>query len=272
MVYRCFGAIVGDTIGSRFEFNNHKNKDFRLFTKESRPTDDSYMTIAVMSALETYIETGDLNLYKEQLIDTFKFFVKVYPDGGYGGRFRKWCMGTSREPYNSLGNGAAMRVSPCAYVGRTLEEVKALTKVTTEATHNHPQALEWADRLTTIIYMLRTKTWDKEALKAYVQNNFPEDCVFELDEIRSFHFFNETCLGTVPVSVACVLEGEDFEDTIRNAIEMGGDSDTIAAIAGSIAEPLYGIPFTLFRDTLVRLPEELRRVTEKFSEFVKTHR
>lgn len=268
MVYRCFGAIVGDIIGSRFEFNNHLSKDFRLFDVGSKPTDDSYLTIAVMAALKVYVGGRSLEEYKEDLVTLFKFFVRTYPDGDYGGRFYDWALSDSNKPYGSFGNGAAMRVSPCAYVGRTLQEALDLAKATTEVTHNHPQAFEWVERLTTIIYMLRTKAWNKDTLRAYVKNNFPETCQFTLDEIRDTYYFNETCLGTVPVAVACVLEGEDFEDVIRNAVAIGGDSDTIAAIAGSIAEPLYGIPMSIFRAALPKVPSELRLMVFRFSELV----
>lgn len=268
MSFRCFGAIVGDVIGSRFEFENYRGKDFSLFGPNSLPTDDSFMTVAVMEALSSYATQRNLDWFREQVIDTFKLYYRKYPQGGYGGYFKKWCESDSREPYNSLGNGAAMRVSPCAYISNDLDECLKVAEVTTAVTHNHPSALFWVKHLVTIIYMCRTGAWTLESLRSYVRNNLPTDFQFELDDIREDFFFNETCDGTVPVSIACVLEAKDFEDAIRNAVSLGGDSDTLAAIAGSIAEPLFDIPIPIRQVVTSRLPGTVTTQIRRFSDIV----
>lgn len=266
MVYRCFGAIVGDVVGSRFEFNNCKSKEFNLFDQKCLPTDDTYMTAAVMEATQQYLTHRNLELLRVGVINSFHSFYRKYPNGGYGGRFRRWCQTESREPYNSLGNGAAMRVSPCAYISDDLDECLRVAKVVTEVTHNHASALFWVAVLTTIIFNLRTKNWGFPEFKSYVKEALPDWTHATLDEIRDDFLFDETCDGTVPVAIECVLEATSFEDAIRNAISLGGDSDTLAAIAGSIAQPLFGLPESIARATISRLPGGITMTAKRFSE------
>lgn len=267
MNYRCFGAVVGDVIGSRFEFNNCKSKGFPLFSHDSFPTDDSFMTVALMEALSSYVTQRNLDWFREQVIDSYKFYYRKYPAGGYGGRFKQWCESDSREPYGSYGNGAAMRVSPCAYISNDLDECLRVAEVATAVTHNHPSALFWVKHLITIIFRCRTEKWTQSNLESYVKENIPE-FYLKIDNLRDWFFFNETCDGTVPVAIACVIESRDFEDAIRNAISLGGDSDTIADITGAIAEPMFGIPTSMGRAVISRLPGPVTMTIKRFSEMV----
>lgn len=267
MYYRCYGAVVGDVIGSRFEFNNYKKKDFDILGPGCAPTDDSFMTVAVMEAVMSYMTFKNINSFKELVIDCYKEYFHKYPYGGYGGRFFEWCMSDSREPYNSFGNGAAMRVSPCAYASNDLDECLALAEAATAVTHNHPSALFWVKHLVTIIFNCRTGKWGLDDVRSYARENFSEH-MRELDELRVDFPFDESCVGTVPVAIECVLEATDFTDAIRNAVSLGGDSDTLAAIAGSIAEPLFGIPTSLGRSVASRLPGPITMRIRRFSDAV----
>lgn len=267
MVCRCVGAIIGDIIGSRFEFNNHKSKKFDLFTRESKPTDDSYMTLAVMNALRL-TKAEDYDAYREVLIKKFKEYYRKYPDGEYGGNFADWCESDSTAPYHSLGNGALMRVSPCAWVSNDLEKCLAFAEITSAVTHNHPSALFWVEHLVTIIYYCRVQHWDVEKLREYVKKEIPEEFHVTMEELREFFFFNETCDGTMPAVLACVLESTDFVDAIQNAVSIGGDTDTICAIVGSIAEVLYEVPNSVYRQMMQHLPQELRFQVVRFDDFL----
>lgn len=246
------GAIIGDIAGSRFEFNNCRKKDFgNLLTEDCQTTDDTYMTLAIANSIldiegelkETYSESKNKEQYldylKELVICNMQLLGQFYPDGNYGGRFIQWIYSNNPQPYNSFGNGSAMRVSPIAYVGKTLEEVKELSKAVTEVTHNHPEGIKGAESVAVAIYLLRNGM-SKENLRNYIEENYYQ-INFTLDEIRYINRFDETCQVTVPQAFECFFESESFEDCIRNAISIGGDSDTIGAIAGSLAEACYGI-------------------------------
>lgn len=246
------GAIIGDIAGSRFEFNNCRRKDFGdLLTEDCQTTDDTYMTLAIANSIldiegelkETYSESKNKEQYldylKELIICNMQLLGQFYPDGNYGGRFIQWIYSNNPQPYNSFGNGSAMRVSPVAYVGKTLEEVKELSKAVTEVTHNHPEGIKGAESVAVAIYLLRNGM-SKEGLKDYIIRNYYQ-IDFTLDEIRDTYLFDETCQGSVPQAFEAFFESESFEDCIRNAISIGGDSDTIGAIAGSLAEAYYGI-------------------------------
>ena len=246
------GAIIGDIAGSRFEFNNCRRKDFgELLAKDCQTTDDTYMTLAIANAIleteeklkETYSESDNkeqyLNSLKEKVICNMQLLGQVYPDGKYGGRFIQWIYSKNPKPYNSFGNGSAMRVSPIGYIGKTLEDVKELSKAVTEVTHNHPEGIKGAESVAVAIYLLKNGM-RKEDLKDYIVRNYYQ-IDFTLDEIRDTYLFDETCQGSVPQAFEAFFESESFEDCIRNAISIGGDSDTIGAIAGSLAEAYYGI-------------------------------
>ena len=235
------GAIIGDIVGSRFEFNNYRKKDFELFTSDCFPTDDSIMTVAVGAAI---LECGgDYTDLSERAIKCMQELGRPYPDCGFGGNFFYWIYSENPKPYNSFGNGAAMRVSGAGFAARTPDEAKELARKVTAVSHNHPEGMKGAEAVAVAIYLARHgKT--KDEIKAYIGDNYYKTD-FTLDEIRPTYEFNETCQNTVPQAFAAFFEANGFEDTIRNAISIGGDSDTLAAIAGGIAEAFYGVPLPL---------------------------
>ena len=233
-----FGAIIGDIIGSPYEFRGMKRKDFTLFLRESDITDDSIMTIAIGDALmDWYRYGGDLN---QAFTDVMRAYGRAYPHpkGAYGNAFANWLRSERPEPYNSCGNGSAMRVSPCALVAKTLEEALDLAKQSAEVTHNHPEGIRGAQATAAAIYLAKTGA-DKETIREYIREHYyPLDRT--LDEIRPTYRFNGTCQGSVPESIQAFLESTDYEDAIRNTVSLGGDADTMGAITGSIAWAYYG--------------------------------
>lgn len=232
------GAIIGDIVGSRFEWDNIKSKEFTFFDPVCRPTDDSVMTLAVARAVLAC--DGDYSSLSDQAVIYMQELGRRYPDAGYGGRFGRWLCSTNPKPYNSFGNGSAMRISPCAYAADTMEDVIALAKTVTEVTHNHPEGIKGAEATTAAIFMALHGSSKKEIRTTVEKNYYKLD--FTLDQIRPTYKFDVTCQGSVPQAIVAFLESTGFEDAIRNAISIGGDSDTIAAITGSIAEAYYGIP------------------------------
>lgn len=232
------GAIIGDMVGSIYEFHNHRSKEFPLFNSKCFPTDDSIMTIAVAKAILE--NDGKAEGLEDKTVEWMQKIGRQYPNCGYGGRFYEWMYARNPHPYNSFGNGAAMRVSACGWAGKTLEEVKALSRAVTIVTHNHPEGVKGAEATACAIFLARTRH-SKEEIRAFIEDNcYTLD--FMLDEIRPTYRFDVTCQGSVPQAIEAFLESTSFEDAIRNAISIGGDSDTIAAITGSIAEAFYGIP------------------------------
>jgi ADP-ribosylglycohydrolase len=228
------GAIIGDIVGSVYEFHNIKSKDFPLFRKNCFFTDDTVMTIAVAEALARGGKALDY-------IDAMKKYGRLYPKAGYGGRFFQWLSSDNREPYNSWGNGSAMRVSPVGWRYETLEEVERGAKISAAVTHNHPEGLKGAQATAAALFLARTGQ-SKADIKAYIESQYAYNLSRKLDDIRPTYKFNESCQKTVPEAIIAFLESTDFEDAIRNAISLGGDSDTLAAITGGIAEAAYGIP------------------------------
>jgi len=245
------GAIIGDIIGSRFEWNNTKSKEFELFTLGCFPTDDSIMTLAVAKALA--VCEGDYSRLSEQAVSYMQDIGRPYPMCGYGGRFFEWMYSDDPQPYGSYGNGAAMRVSPCGFAATSLEQAIELSRKVTEVTHNHPEGIKGAEATAVAIYMARTGS-SIEEIREYINDHYyPMD--FTLDSIRDSYEFNETCQGSVPQAIMAFLESTGFEDAIRNAISIGGDSDTLAAITGGIAEAYYGIPEDIRQTALLFLDE-----------------
>lgn len=254
------GAIIGDIVGSRFEWDNHRSKEFELFTGDCFATDDSIMTLAIGKALmESQSSWNDLG---DQAVRCMQEVGRPYPRCGYGGRFRDWIYSDHPKPYNSFGNGAAMRVSACGFVAHSLEEAKALSRAVTEVTHNHPEGLKGAEATVVAIYMARTGSTIEEIREVIDQVYYPMN--FTLDEIRDTYAFNETCQDTVPQALEAFFESTSFEDAIRNAISVGGDSDTLAAITGGIAEAYYGVPDSLKQQALVYLDERLLKIYTAF--------
>ena len=279
------GAIVGDIVGSVYEWDNIKTKNFPLFREDCFFTDDTVMTCAVAEAI---MNGGQ----KDDFIDAMKKYGRMYPDAGYGARFDTWIHCNDRSPYNSFGNGSAMRVSPCAWAmdcsfcARTgaWPSRRALARLSAEVTHNHPEGIKGAMATSDAIFMCRyyfggycgdyeqpindNPAEIKRRIKEHIEKEYGYDLSKSLDEIRPTYRFNETCQDTVPQAIVAFLESTDFEDAIRNAISLGGDSDTLAAITGSIAEAAYGIPEWIKDKAYSYLDEPLKDVLRRWEEFV----
>lgn len=254
------GAIIGDIAGSRFEWNNHKSKDFELLTYRCHLTDDSVMTLAIAKAVLNSIRKGS-DLAKEAVI-CMQDFGRKYPDAGYGGKFSRWLCSPNPQPYNSFGNGAAMRVSPCGFAAVTWSEAMSMARTVTAVTHNHAEGIKAAEAVTDAIFMAR----DGKSLldiRDYIESKYYK-IDFTLDSIRDSYSFDVTCQGSVPQAFEAFFESTGFEDAIRNAISIGGDSDTIAAITGAMAEAYYGIPDELRKHALTFLDPEQLEVLNAF--------
>ena len=270
------GAITGDIIGSIYEHNNIKTKKFDLFTDKNRFTDDTVMTFAVAEALMN--GGGD-----ENFIRFMKRYGLLYPRAGYGGTFVRWLASDTTEPYNSWGNGSAMRVSSCGWIANLdipieegLKLTEDLAKKSAEVTHNHPEGIKGAQATAVSIFFMRhgksknaIKEY-KEKLKDYIKDRFEYDLDFTIEEIRPIYRFDVSCQGSVPPAIVSFLESENFEDAIRNAISIGGDSDTIGAITGSIAEAAYGIPEDIKEKSMSYLDGRLKGVYENWIKFVES--
>lgn len=243
------GAIAGDIIGSVYEFANIKTKDFPLFREDCFFTDDTVLTVALAES----ILTGD------DYLDLVLEYYHRYPHCGYGGRFRHWAEHGPHTPYNSWGNGSAMRVSPVGFAYDDLDTVLEKARESAEITHNHPEGIKGAQATAAVIFLARTGC-SKEGIKNYVEVSFGYDLSTSLDEIRPHYRFDESCQGTVPQAIRAFLESTDWEDAVRNAVSLGGDSDTLAAITGGIAEAAYGLPAQVERQTLTRLDPELAAI------------
>lgn len=232
------GAIIGDIVGSRFEWDNIKSKKFTLFTPKCFPTDDSIMTLAVANTILSC--DGDYSELADHAVMCMQELGRRYPNAGYGGHFARWLNMPHPKPYGSYGNGSAMRVSPCAYAADTLEDAKALAKTVTEVSHNHPEGVKGAEATAAAVFLGLHGSSIAEIRDYINEHYYPMD--FTLDKIRPAYTFDVSCQGSVPQAIMAFLESTGFEDAIRNAISIGGDSDTIAAITGSIAEAYYGVP------------------------------
>lgn len=236
------GAIIGDVIGSVYEFEPHKTKDFELFTEENYLTDDSMMTMAVGCACAK-ADLSDEKDFKSWVAYYMRKIGREYPEAGYGLHFFRWIKSDFMGAYRSFGNGSAMRVSPVAWVATDLEQAETLARWSAEVTHNHPEGVKGAQAVAAAVYLAKTGK-SKAEIRAYVEQVY-YTLDFTLDEIRPAYEFDVTCQGSVPQAIECFLESTDFEDAVRNAVSLGGDSDTLAAMAGAIAEAYYGIPDTL---------------------------
>ncbi len=241
------GAIVGDIAGSLYEFANHRSKDFPFFGEGADFTDDSVLTMAVADALLNG-KTPRESLY---------LWAVRYPNRGYGGAFAHWLKTSELAPYDSFGNGAAMRVSPAALLANTLDEALEAARRVTEVTHSHPEGIKGALATAHAIFLARFGAGPGE-IRRTIEDGYGYDLDRSVDMIRTTYEFNESCQQTVPEAIVCALEARDFEDAIRNAISIGGDSDTVAAIAGPIAEARFGIPDEIALAALAHLPEEMR--------------
>lgn len=286
------GAIIGDIVGSIYEFDNIKTKEFEFFQENMELTDDSVMTLAVAKALMDTLETGNeegfKNLSREISEEKLKLIqnkfgseinpkteletnailrmVEIgnkYPHMSYGTRFRYWL--EEPVPYNSFGNGSAMRVSPVAYIGKNIEEVKFLSREVTKVSHNHEEGIKGAEATAVAIFMAK-KGSGKEEIKSEMEKYYSLD--FNYEDLVKNYGFDETCQGTVPEAIYIFLESEDFEDAIRTAISIGGDSDTLAAIVGSIAEAYYTIPDAIREKALSYMDSFERKIYDEFEKLI----
>lgn len=249
-----FGAIVGDVIGSVHEFAGTKTKDFPLLVPGSTFTDDSVLTVAVAD----WIMSG------HDLTGLLHEYALAYPGRGYGGMFARWAFSRMREPYNSYGNGAAMRVSPVGFAFETMEEVLDRAERSATVTHNHPEGIRGAQATAAAVFLARQGE-SKDKIRAEIESRFDYDLHRKLDQIRPIYRFDETCHGTVPEALIAFLESTSFEDAIRNAVSIGGDADTLACIAGGVAEAFYGgVPEDLAQQAAARLEDRLAAKIRQF--------
>jgi len=247
------GAIIGDVIGSVHEWAETKTKDFPLFVAESTFTDDSVLTVAVA---EWILDGNDLT-------DVLQTYTMAYPGRGYGLMYGQWAANRHRKPYNSFGNGSAMRVSPVGFAFDTTEEVLAWSERSAAVTHNHPEGIRGAQAAALAVSLAR-KTSDKAQIRTELESRFGYHLSQRLDEIRPTYEFNETCQATVPQAIIAFLESTGYEDAIRNAISLGGDADTLACITGGIAEAYYGVPRDLSERVRTILDPQLVKVVDRF--------
>ncbi len=274
--YPCLGALIGDTVGSVYEFDNIKTTEFQpLFDKRAEYTDDSIMTIAVADWL---VNTGrTLSELEDRLVYWAKHFP--CPMGGYGGGFHTWLFSPERlydfkgnvyedgkrHPYNSYGNGSAMRASACGWVAHSLEEALGFAKSSAIITHNHPEGVKGAQATTAAIFMARQGE-SKEAIRTYIEQTFGYDLQHTCNEIRPYYGWESSCQGTVPPALIAFFDSHDFEESIRLAISLGGDSDTLACITGGIAQAYYKeIPDEIINEMRILLPKEFWEIIEKLA-------
>ena len=256
------GAIIGDIAGSRFEWNNIKTKEFEFLSSDCEFTDDSVMSLAVAQALLAC--GGNCDKLGDMAVRYMREIGRPYPNCGYGGMFRQWMYSDDPKPYNSFGNGAAMRVSACGFAGKTMDGVKLLSQKVTEVTHNHHEGIKGAEAAALCVFFAKDGKSILEIRDYVDEHYYPMD--FTLDGIRDSYRFNETCQNTVPQAIMAFIESTGFEDAIRNAVSIGGDSDTIAAITGGIAEACYGIPAEIREHALTFLDERLLKILVDFEQ------
>lgn len=256
------GAIIGDIAGSRFEFveDDNRGKNFTFFTPACRPTDDSFMTLAVAQAL--FLCKGDYSELARKTAFCMRAVAHAHPNTGWGERFYHWLF--DETPCHSYGNGAGMRISPLAWVADSEEELKALAATVTGVTHDHPEGMKGGEAIALAVYLARTGA-DKAEIRARMEAYYPvlSDPAFTIASLQEHYGYDErgdwvTCQGSVPHAILAFLESESFEDAVRNAVSIGGDSDTIGAMAGSIAEAFYGVSREMEEKALAYLPDDLK--------------
>ena len=262
-----YGAILGDIVGSPYEFdcNNYKAKDFPLFSRRSDFTDDTVMTLAVAKALLSSRGQDDAAI-KAALVREMQQLGRAYPDRGYGTHFGGWLYEDDPQPYQSYGNGSAMRVSSAAWLATDMAETLRLARLTAEVTHDHPEGIKGAQAIAAAVFLARTGT-DKAAIRSFIARKFGYNLSRTLDAIRPGYAFYETCQQSVPEAILAFLEGTSYEDVIRKAVTLGGDSDTIACMAGAIAEAYYPMPQQYREEALLRLDAPLRCIAEQYHRF-----
>lgn len=259
-----YGAILGDIAGSRFEFDRGPwTKKFQFITDRCNWTDDSVMTVAVAEALMNAGKGADTETIRRECILSMKKWGKKYPNAGYGSRFIHWVLTDEPTPYNSLGNGSAMRVSAAGWLYESLERTREVAKATAEVSHNHPEGIKGAECTAAVMFLARTGA-TKEEIMEYIVKEFGYDISKTVDEMRPLHRHDETCMDTLPKALISFLEGESYEDTVRNAISLGGDTDTIAAIAGAMAECFFGMSPIEREKCKAVVPPDMAEVMDRF--------
>ena len=259
-----YGAILGDIIGSPYEFDQgSKTKDFPLFSRHSEFTDDTVMTIAVADALLSIQPEMEDDAIRQRIVGKMQQYGHLYPHAGYGARFCQWLRERHPQPYNSWGNGSAMRVSSVGWLYHDLQTVRRMARLSADVTHNHPEGIKGAEAIASAIFLARTGS-NKAEIKAYMEENFQYCFSRTCDEIRPGYYHVESCQETVPEAITAFLEGHSFEDVIRTAVSLGGDCDTLTCIAGSIAEAFYPVPEELKLQCQKRLPEDLLAVLQNY--------
>ncbi len=265
-----YGAIIGDIAGSRFEWHPHKSKDFGFIGSGCRVTDDSVMTVAAAEVLLEGIGNRDEETLINDFARSYHKWGNKYLNAGYGRRFKEWLKTENPGRYDSFGNGSAMRVSPVAWAADTLEEARTLARLSAMPTHAHPEGIKGAESVAAAIFMARNGA-SKEEIREYIEKEFGYDLDFTCDEIRPGYHFDVTCQGSVPEAIVAFLEADDYADAVRNAISLGGDADTQAAIAGSIAEACFGIPSKYSIRAKEIIPEDMQEVIDAFrARYMKT--
>ena len=261
------GAIVGDVVGSCYEYHNIKTKEFDLVSRNSTFTDDSVMTIAIARALRKFEKGSSINEddFEKVLIHSMQKLGTKYPYAGYGGGFRNWLNAKNPQPYNSWGNGSAMRVSPVAWYFDDLNTVEKFAELTAKVTHNHPEGIKGAQATAAAIFLARTGK-SKDEIKNYITEKYQYDLTKTCDEIRPDYHYDVSCKGTVPQAITAFLEGENFEDAVRTAVSLGGDCDTLTCITAAIAQGMWGIPDEIENLIMPKLDDYLRRQLEKWND------
>lgn len=266
-----YGAIIGDIVGSRFEFDRgNKSKEFELFTPQCEFTDDTVMTVAVAEALLNAGKDADEQAIKAELIKSMKKWGQAYPDAGYGARFIDWVLTNDPKPYGSYGNGSGMRVSPAGWLYDTIERTREVARWTSEVTHNHPEGIKGAESTAAAIFLARHGS-SMDDIRNYLEAAFGYDLSRSLDVIRPAYHHVEDCMHTMPEAFECFLESESYEDCLRNVVSIGGDTDTLGAIAGGIAEAFWGIPSDLITKADEYLDSVFYEIIERFSQTIKTN-
>lgn len=261
-----YGAIIGDIVGSVFEFDRGPwTKGFELFTSECTWTDDTVMTIAIGEALITAGKDADIDTIKSECIKSMKKWGRCYPYAGYGSRFMDWLASSDNLPYGSWGNGSAMRVSAAGLLYDSIERTREVARATAEVTHNHPEGIKGAECTAAVMYLARTGSSISD-IKAYVETEFGYDTSMTVDELRPLHKHDESCMDALPKALISFYESNDYEDAIRNAVSLGGDTDTIAAIAGAMAGVFYGIPDKLADNASLILKEDMIEMVGRVEE------
>ncbi len=259
-----YGAILGDIIGSPYEFTGgSKSKEFPLFTERSTFTDDTVMTLAVADAFMDFSGPESDEWILKRLTIQMRYYGRKYPNAGYGHKFWQWLKSPYPKPYNSFGNGSAMRVSSAAWLFQDLETVRKMARLSALVTHNHPEGIKGAEAVASAIFLARTGS-TKEHIKSYIEDHFAYDLSRTCDEIRPGYQFEGSCQDSVPEAIIAFLESTGLEDAIRTAVSLGGDTDTQAAIAGSIAEAFYGVPDDLKAACRHYLPELLLQILRRY--------